>query len=100
MINSQGSKEDYYMPKLIRTWKELVGLESENYKLEIELMKYDGGCGFIVPKVETEETKENYSEHHVYLSTRIFYRNHYKIATELLQKYGFDIELVEDEIKY
>jgi len=81
------------MPKKISTWEELVGLENEKYKLEIEL-KYGGGCGWIVPKVDTEQTRG--SEHHVYLSTHTFYPSQYKMSTEILQKFGFDVELVPD----
>lgn len=75
------------MAKFIRNWEDLVGLESEEYKLEIDV---DMGCGWIVPKVETEE---NYYEHHFYLSTHTFYEMKYKYSTEILQKYGFDVEL-------
>ena len=84
------------MPKLIKNWKELVGLESENYKLEVELIGDYGGCAWIVPKVETGETKKNLLKHHRYLNTHTFYISHYKFATELLQKYGFDVELIAD----
>lgn len=78
------------MPKLIKGWKDLVGLESEHYKLEIDVFI---GCGWIVPKVETKETEDNYFEHHFYLSTHTFYGMKYKYSTEILQKYGFDVEL-------
>ncbi len=78
------------MPKLITNWEELAGLESKKYKLEIDV---DMGCGWIVPKVETEETKENYCEHHFYLSTHTFYGIKHKYSTEVLQKFGFDVEL-------
>lgn len=78
------------MPKLIKTWDELVGLESENYKIVVELR---GGCGWIRPKVETEETKENYFNHHAYLSTHTFYGSQYKQSTKTLQKFGFDVEI-------
>lgn len=78
------------MPKLIKSWEDLVGLESEKYKIEVEL---NNGCGHIVPKVETEETKENYWEHHEYLSTHTFYGSMYKYSTQILQKFGFDVEI-------
>ena len=79
------------MPKKIKSWEELVGLESENYKLEVKL-GYGGGCANIVPKIITEENKNFY----LYLSTHTFYPSHYKWATETLQKFGFDVELVPD----
>lgn len=43
------------MPKFIRDWKDLVGLESEHYKLEIDV---DMGCGWVRPKIETKETDD------------------------------------------
>ena len=82
------------MLKQIKSWEELVGLESEDYKLEIDLRH---GCGNIIPKDETEETQKDYFQHHVYLSTHTFYPSHYRWATEMLQKFGFDVELVEDK---
>lgn len=78
------------MPKLIKNWEGLVGLESEHYKLEIDV---DMGCGWIVPKVETKETETDYYKHHYYLSTHTFYGMKYKYSTEVLQKFGFDVEL-------
>lgn len=78
------------MAKFIKDWKDLVGLESEHYKLEINV---DGGNGWIVPKVETEETDEEFFENNYYLSTHTFYGSHYKNSTRVLQKFGFDVEL-------
>lgn len=78
------------MSKLIKCWEDLVGLESENYKLDIDLARYSG---WIVPKVETDETRKNYYDHHVYLSTHTFYESHYEASTEMLQKFGFDVEI-------
>ena len=80
------------MPKIIKTWKELVGLESENYKLDVELLGEYDGYAWIKPKVENEEIHD-----HIYLTTHTFYPSHYKWATETLQKHGFDVELVADE---
>ena len=82
------------MLKQIRTWEELVGLESEDYKLEVTLMPYGGGSAWIKPKVETEENRG--SGHRVYLSTHTFYESHYQLATKILQKFGFDVELVKE----
>lgn len=78
------------MAKLIKGWKDLVGLESENYKLDIDV---ESCSGHIVPKVETEETQENYFEHHRYLSTHTFYGSQYEESTKELQKFGFDVEI-------
>lgn len=72
--------------KIIRAWQDLVGLESEHYKLEIDL---DNGCGRIVPKVETEDS----FMHTHYLSTHTFYGRHHEAATELLRECGFDVQL-------
>ena len=83
------------MSKLIKGWEDLVGLESAGYRLDIDL---DWGCGTIVPKVETEETKKNFWEHYRYLGTRTFSKRKYKEATRVLQKFGFDVVLVgQDE---
>lgn len=78
------------MAKFIRGWEDLVGLESENYKLIIDAVI---GCGWIVPKVETNDPMESYFKHHRYLSTHTFYGFNYKYYEELLQSYGFDVEL-------
>ena len=78
------------MSKLISTWDELDGLESEKYKVEVDKFYWSG---WIVPKVETDETKENYFEHHAYLSTHTFYGSQYEYSTELLQSFGFDVEI-------
>ena len=84
------------MSKKIKSWAELVGLESENYKLEVELLALGGGCAMIVPKVETEETTKDYLEHHWYLSTHTFYPSTIKESNEVLKKFGFDVELDPD----
>lgn len=71
------------MAKFIRDWNDLVGLESENYKLKIDT---EMGCGRIVPKTETDEMSK-------YLSTHTFYGSSYKGYEKLLREYGFDVEL-------
>lgn len=77
------------MPKIIRHWGDLVGLESDKYIVEVDLR-----CrGSILPKEETTETWDNYWEHHVFLDSKTFRKDHYKQATETLQKYGFDVVL-------
>lgn len=78
------------MAKVIKDWNDLIGLESEKYKLEIDV---EGGCGWIVPKVETKETEKDYFRHHRYLSTHTFYGHHYKYSTETLKLFGFDVEI-------
>ena len=86
------------MVKFIKDWNDLVGLESKNYKLDIDIK----GCnGWIVPKQESEETLRNYWQHHRYLSTHTFYGNTHKNYTALLQQYGFDVELAnwDEEVK-
>lgn len=80
--------------KIAHNWEELDGLESEKYRIEVDP---DGYSGWIVPKVETEETKgENYLDHHKYLSTHSFYKekNQYQFTNRLLKQYGFDVEVV------
>lgn len=78
------------MSKVVSCWEDLVGLESERYKLDINLEYYNG---WIRPKVETKETKDNYFEHHKYLSTHTFYESMCKYSTDLLRSFGFDVVL-------
>ena len=75
--------------KIIKTWEELSKQESEYYKIELD----SEWSGYIVPKVETEETEKNYWDHHRYLSTHTFYGSEYEYSTKLLQSFGFDIEI-------
>lgn len=77
------------MPKLIKSWEELDGLENESYRIRVE----DNCSGWIEPKVETEETEKDFWEHHAYLSTHTFYGSDYKHSTKVLQKFGFDVEI-------
>lgn len=79
-------------PKLIKTWEELFALPPSEKYMIVDL---DGhGCnGWIVPIEETDETEENYFDHHVYLSTHTFYGSCYQRSTEILQKYGFNVEI-------
>lgn len=78
------------MAKFIKDWHDLVGLESNDYYLEINTK---WGCGHIRPKVITDEVKENWGKHNMYLNTHMFYGSCYQHYTELLQKYGFDVQL-------
>lgn len=70
------------MPKLIKTWEEMVGLENDEYRLDIDT---EHCCGYIIRK----STNENVE----YLSTHTFYGGTYKYYTYQLQKCGFDIQL-------
>lgn len=78
------------MSKLIKSWDELYECKSDKYRIEPDS---DGYSGWIVPKVETEETERDWFDHHVYLSTHTFYGSSYKDSTQLLQKFGFDVEI-------
>ncbi len=69
--------------KRIKDWNDLVGMENENYKIEVDL-RY--GSGWIRPK-------NNKDEFGYYLSTHTFYEMNYKHSTKVLQNYGFDVEL-------
>lgn len=40
------------MPKLIKDWEGLVGLESEQYKLDIDVDKPDDFCSYGERKVD------------------------------------------------
>ena len=71
------------MAKLIESWKDLVGLESDEYYLEIDLERCNGHIA--------RKSDHEYME---YLSTHTFYgKKSYQENTVLLQEYGFDIQL-------
>ena len=79
------------MAKLIKNWQELAEVApNDKYKIVIDS---DMLNGWIKPIEETEETHENYFKHHYYLSTHTFYGSNYEHSTEILQRFGFDIEL-------
>lgn len=78
------------MARLIKSWEELVGLESDDYYLDIDAKKCNG---HIRPKEHVKITDENYFEHTRYLSTHTFYGHDYKRSTIELQEHGFDIQL-------
>ncbi len=73
------------MAKIIKGWEDLVGLESNNYYIKVDLKM---GCGWIVPK---DRTHSPYSH---YLSTHTFYGKTYKGYESLLHNCGFDVKLV------
>ena len=82
------------MAKLIHNWEELEGLESEHYKIELVSVLGEKCCGRIVPKIVTKENNgDNYFDHHVYLSTHTFYGSMHQYSTEILQRFGFDVEI-------
>ena len=68
--------------QLIKDWNDLVGLENDKYILEINT---DMGCGWI-------RSKSDYSSV-TYLSTHTFYGSKYRFSTELLNSYGFNVEI-------
>lgn len=78
-------------PKKIRTWEEMDGMTSWDgrYRIEVEL---DNGCGYIVPTFPVED--KDYWKHYEYLSTHAFYEKTHKMYTEILQRFGFNVELV------
>lgn len=78
------------MAKLIKSWEELVGLESDDYYLDINVKNCNG---HIRPKEHIEVTDENYFEHTRYLSTHTFYCHNYQRSTIELQEHGFDVQL-------
>lgn len=68
---------------LARNWKDLDGLENENYRIDVDI---NMGCGWI-------RAKDNINSD-IYLTTHTFYGRNYKGCTKLLQSCGFDVELV------
>lgn len=78
-------------PRKIGTWKELDGLVSDDgrYRIEVDLK---GGNGHIVPTFEAPD--DEYRNHSWYLSTHTFYGATHKAYTQILRKFGFNVELV------
>lgn len=74
------------MPKLIKDWNDLVGLESETHRLEIDVKT---GNGWAYAK-EYVSDDEYFLKNH-YLSTHTFYGTDYQYYTNLLQSCGFDV---------
>jgi len=72
-------------PKLIRTWNELRECTSETHTLDIDLNGYSGW-------IRNKENKKG--DYEYYLSTHTFYGSMYKRSTEILQKCGFNVQLV------
>ena len=70
------------MTKLIKSWDELVGLESDGYYLEIDVDRCNG-------HIHSKTDKDFYA----YLSTHTFYGNDYQYSTARLQECGFDVQL-------
>lgn len=70
------------MPKLIKSWEDLVGLENDNYYLEIDLHYCNG-------YIRSKTDKYFYE----YLSTHTFYSLQYQYSTVRLQECGFDVQL-------
>lgn len=74
--------------KLIEDWAGLVGLENDNYYLDIDLH----GCnGWVRPKHEFPD--DEYYMHNIYLSTHTFYGGTYFMYTTILRECGFNIQL-------
>ena len=79
------------MTKLIKNWEELSKVPpNDKYQIKID---EDMCSGWIMPIEETDETENNWFEHHAYLSTHTFYGLNYKKSTEILNKFGFDVEI-------
>ena len=70
------------MAKLIKSWDGLVGLESDEYYLDID----EDRCNGWIRRKSDDDSME-------YLSTHIFYGRNYQYSSVLLQEYGFDIQL-------
>lgn len=70
----------------VKNWEELSKIpESKTHKLEIEK-----DCGWVI----TKETNDR-----SYLSTHFFYGKEHKNSTRRLQYCGFDVEIVNSDVK-
>ena len=92
------------MSKLIKNWEELSQVPA-NDKYQIIVDK-ELCNGWIIP-INDKPTGDgdnficncvgemycDFYNHHVYLNTHTFYGSNYKYSTEMLQKYGFDVEI-------
>ena len=92
------------MTKLIKTWKELSKVPSnDKYKIVVDEFMC---CGWIIPVTDFRTNNDDfecncdegmsvneYYKHHVYLSTHTFYGSNYKNSTKVLQEHGFDVEI-------
>lgn len=67
---------------LVTGWEDLVGMENERFRIEVDLHY---GNAWIRSKVDD-------SDH--YLSTHAFYGSMYAHSTTILQDHGFNVELV------
>lgn len=76
-------------PRIINTWKDLIGLENDNYYIDVEI---DNGCGWVRYKHVAPE--KDYFKHNRYLSTHTFYGNQYFYSTAMLRELGFNVQLV------
>lgn len=80
-------------PKYIKDWNGLKDVESPTHAIEID---EDGGCGWIIPKVDDGGWKNRH-----YLSTHTFYGGTHEYSTKKLQECGFNVVLANwDEIGY
>lgn len=78
-------------PRQIKTWEELDGLTSWDGRYRIEV-GFEHGSGQIVPTFPVED--KNYWDHTEYLSTHTFYEGTYRAYTQILRKFGFNVQLV------
>lgn len=78
-------------PRQIKTWEELDGLTSWDGRYRVEV-DFENGCGQIVPTFHVED--KDYWDHTEYLSTHTFYEGTYKAYTQILRKFGFNVQLV------
>lgn len=79
------------MTKHVSTWKELDGLVSKDGKHRIDV-NLELCSGWIHPVDDVPG--EPFGKDNRYLSTHTFYESQCKRSTELLQNFGFDVELV------
>ena len=75
----------------VRCWGDLVGIESNCYKLDVDM---DLQEGWIIPKVENEITLGDFWRHHRYLGRFLFDPNPPKDYESLLKSYGFEVKIV------
>ena len=86
--------------KIIKNWNELDGLHNDKFKVIVDFEYCNGWIVPISDEIDENhhlvckcEDNKDYFEKHKYLSTHTFYGKHYEYSTELLQSFGFDVEI-------
>ena len=73
----------------IRCWKDIEGLENEDF---IVVLGENGCTGRIKPKHDSVDEKFSWG----YLSTHTFYPSHIEKTRAMFKERGFEVDIVDD----